>query len=67
MNIYEARRLYSEPPMYSDEIGRYISKSGATYRAWYNGECHIPDEDADSRRYGEEGLKFGRWDQPMDA
>lgn len=53
---------YTEPPpMYSGEVGRYISKKGATYRAWHNGECHIPDEDADERTYGQEGLNFGRW------
>lgn len=61
MNIYEVRAVYSHPPKFSDEIGRHVSAKGATYRAWHDGKCHIPDEDANQRTYGQEGRNFGRW------
>lgn len=61
MNIHDARRIYSNPPEFSDEIGRYVGKLGATYRAWHDGKCHIPDEDKDERLYGSEGMNFGNW------
>jgi hypothetical protein len=61
MNIHEVRQIYCFPPVYSDEVGRFVSKKGATYRAWYDGRAHRIDADANDRRYGDEGMEFFSW------
>ena len=59
--LSKIRSLYNSAPIYSDEIGRYVGKSGASYPAWHNGRARKIDVDADSRRYGEEGDEFFFW------
>ena len=61
MEINQVQDMYPEVPGFSDEIGRYVSSSGATYRAWWDGKAQVIDPDAESRRYGEEGKTEFFW------
>lgn len=61
MTLDQIKAMYPEAPGYSDEIGRYIGRNGATYRAWRNGTAQRIDPDADSRRYGEESGETFDW------
>lgn len=61
MTLDEVREMYPDAPGFSNEIGRFVSASGATYRAWYDGIAQKIDADADQRRYGEESCVTFNW------
>lgn len=61
MELNEIKALYPEGPGYSDEVGRFVGRNGATYRAWRNGTAQRIDPDCNVRGYGEESAEIFRW------
>lgn len=61
MTLSQVREMYPEAPGYSDEVGRFVGKNGATYRAWLGGMAQAIDHDANDRLYGDESKETFSW------